>query len=79
VSEQIGGKVLRQLFRALQPALSDVSVDWSPVAGSGKSNQEMGRSLVLDAGARLVQSPLALPPFFGGSRYFVYAPLFYSC
>ncbi len=62
--DSLEDKVMRQLKRALQPALTQVHLDWSSfLAAGGDENQQK----------QLIQAPQKLRTLFNGDRLLVYA------
>lgn len=62
-NESVGDKVMRQLQCALQPALTNVMVDWRGLL-------KEDASIASDGGIQLC--PQKLPPMFAQNRYFAY-------
>jgi hypothetical protein len=79
-TEPIAPKVMRQLLRATQPALSNVTINWQSLStpsatenkdepGSGDTKSSSSKKL------DIVQIPSRAPPFFAYARYNIYALL----
>jgi hypothetical protein len=81
-NSQIAATIAASLAAAIQPAMSQVTVDWSAAYvkdGEGKTTTVVGNdgsgsaaTSPKRAETRIQQCPRALPPVYPGSRYFVY-------
>lgn len=73
--EAMAPKVLRQLARAIQPALSNVTINWQPLAAtySSETDKKSGASSSSASSFKCVQIPSRAPSFFGHHRYHVFA------
>jgi uncharacterized protein YegL len=74
---KIASHVSAQLARALQPAISGISIDWGQgyvdaVTAPGGPVAKLATSADPISNANVRQCPAKLPPIYPGGRYFIY-------